>query len=357
ALIAALGADSRYLALRGIYDFAALFATAFLFSALAIPSAKWLRCLLNVLIGAGMVQAGIGIVQQIAGAERVLAALQNPLAPFFYQPNLLIEKLSDLSFNWLTFERVSPFGTFINGIDYAILLAAILCLALARMLTSRSRGELAWLAASSLLMALALALTLKGSGFLALAGGVAAIGVALAPRIPAKALALGALITTMLIALFASIDPIAGRITFLIQREQGAFGSLGRLDIWASLLDHFWQKPFFGFGLNHAVLLAEPARTMSGGTMAFVTTAPESAYVAGLVETGAVGFIALMFFLARGLGCAFQNARADARQIGIFAALVALLCGNLTVAALTTDQNGMLLGLLTGLVFAKWNPA
>ncbi|MBI3914079.1 MAG: hypothetical protein HY327_07825, partial [Chloroflexi bacterium] len=105
ALIAALGADSRYLALRGIYDFAALFATAFLFSALLIPSAEWLRRLLNVLIGAGTVQSGIGIVQQIAGAERVLAALQNPLAPFFYQPNLLIEKLSDLSFNWLTFER------------------------------------------------------------------------------------------------------------------------------------------------------------------------------------------------------------------------------------------------------------
>jgi len=38
---------------------------------------------------------------------------------------------------------------------------------------------------------------------------------------------------------------------------------------------------------------------------------------------------------------------------GVLAAIVALLCGNLTVSALTTDQNGLLLGVLIGMVFAS----
>ncbi|MBI3535952.1 MAG: O-antigen ligase family protein [Chloroflexi bacterium] len=333
AFIAAIGADSRYLALRGMYDWLAVFATAFFFSAIIIPRG-WISKLAVIVIGGGTLQAVVGLMQAFSGRDAALEMLRQPASAIFFQPNLLKEKLADLSFNWLTFERVSPFGTFINGIDYAVFLAAILCFALAFLFTRRARLEL-----------------------IGCAAGIGALALLSAPRFSIRLvpLALALSFSALMLALpFA--DVIAERVAFLIQREQGAFGTLGRLDIWLGLFTNFLQRPWFGYGLNHATLLTPPGKTLSGGAIAFYTVAPESAYVAALVETGAVGFIALIFFLTNALTRAFKIARAqsNAARIGICAALVALLVGNLTITGLTTDQNGMLFGMFVGLVFAEW---
>ena len=408
ALVAAMGASNRYLALKGIYDWLPVFAALFVVSQVA-ESAHIRKTLVIVLIAEGVGEALLGLLQYVLGLNTVLGVLRLPISDLFYQPNLLRERLSDLSFNWVIFDRAAPFGTFINGIDYAVFLAAILSLVLGLLLTSdgviarrhRSVAEIpanrtqsaqsspmscradvkrkiasgtnrprndSWkvvaLLTCALILAGALLLTFKGSGLLALAGGAATVVLLTSMKsfrvtLSGRTLALGlvVLIGAVILAMpFA--DLIGQRVAFLIQREQGLSGTTGRLAIWASLMESFTTRPIFGYGLNNGVGLAEPTRTLSGGALAFISTTPESAYLAALIEVGAVGFIALMSLFIATFGRGYSQVRENGGPltIGILAALVAILTGNLTVAGFTTDQNGMLLGVLMGLIWSKWNP-
>jgi len=351
ALASALLADSRALALRGVYDWLAVFAAAFFFR--AIPRAR--GALIAALFAGGIAQAALGWIQIAAGRDAVLEWLSQPASAIFFPPNLLRERLSDLGFNWLTFERVTAFGTFTNAIDYAILLAAMVCLLIPFLFAWHARKIFAAQFIAAILIAGALIGSAKGSGALAFAGGGAALAFLLAPRVSPRArwLALG---TGALILLF-TFGMWSERGLFLLQREQGEFGTSGRLNIWIQLADEFLRRPFFGYGLNHAATLIPATRTLSAGAITFIATPPESAYVAALIETGALGFGALMLWLAIALRRAGRAARifGDPARVGIFAALVAILFGNLTVTGLTTDQNGMLLGALIGMTFAEWD--
>jgi O-antigen ligase len=143
------------------------------------------------------------------------------------------------------------------------------------------------------------------------------------------------------------------RGAFLLQRETGESYETGRLEIWGQLFAALPQRLFFGFGLNNAGQLLAPTQSLRGGTFSANTNSPESAYVATLVETGSVGFAFLLWFIGAIVARAFRRARNSTREVGVLAAIVALLCGNLTVSALTTDQNGLLLGVLIGMVFAN----
>ncbi len=366
ALVAAFGAASRYLALKGIYDWLIIFAAAFVVGA-AVRAPQTSDRLVRVLIAGGVVQAALGLFESAVGLDAILAILRLPVSTLFFQPNLLQERLADTSFNWVVFDRAAPFGTFINGIDYAIYLAAILGLALALLLAERGatpRADAAkqtWrrvnrttvLFGGVLLMSAALLLTFKGSGLIAIAGAAVIVGLFSLRRLSPRMLALGliALLCAILLAL-PFTDLIAQRAAFLVQREQGATGTAGRLEIWASLLQDFAQRPLFGYGLNAAAVLTEPTRTLNRGAFAFNFPSAESGYVAALVETGIAGFAALMALFAATLARAVRAARANALGLGALAALVALGLGNLTVAGFTTDQNGMLLGMLIGIVFA-----
>jgi O-antigen ligase len=282
-----------------------------------------------------------------------------PISEFIFPPNLLRERLSDLSFNWNLAGHALPFGTFINGIDYAIFLAAMIMLALARGIASApSRKTLAWLGGALVLGATTL-LTLKGSGWLALAGGLGVLVIYFAPRSSRPtALILLAMGVLALILILPFLGVISDRLTFLVERELGDSRNLGRLSIWSSLLPALIEHPLFGFGMNNRPPLQEVLRTLKFGVFGTYPVSPESAYVQVLIETGALGFIALMSFFGMTIAHAVKSIRSNSNAIahvGILAALAALWAGNLTVSAFTTDQNGLLMGLLIGLVFADWN--
>ncbi|MCX7840486.1 MAG: O-antigen ligase family protein, partial [Anaerolineae bacterium] len=148
-------------------------------------------------------------------------------------------------------------------------------------------------------------------------------------------------------------EPLAQRATFLLQRETAESYETGRLEVWRQLIAALPQRPLFGFGLNNAGQFIAPTQSLRGGTFTIAYSSPESAYVATLVETGIVGFACLLWFIGAILVRAYRRARASMLDVGVFAAIVALLFGNLTVSALTTDQNGLLLGVLIGMVFAN----
>ncbi len=366
ACIGAWSASSRYAALKGIFDWIPIFVTAFVVGDLAVqPSIR--RPVVGVLIAGGIAEALLGLAQYVAGLDSVLAALRMPFAAWFFQPDLLQERLRDMTFNWIVSDRAVPFGTFVNAIDYSLFLAAVLPLILALLLdrpsfaTARDRARVLILASSALLLLVTALLTLKASGVLAMGAGVLCLGAFSLRRLSARTLGLAGLLA--LAALFLSLplgDVAVQRVLYLIQREQGGTGTLGRLEIWANLLPALGQRPWFGFGLNNAVSLVEPNRTLVGGTFTFIATTPESAYLAALIETGTVGFLALMGWLGAVLLRACRAAIESAESglaVGALAAMAALLMGNITVASFTTDQNGMLFGALTGIVFGIWNPS
>jgi O-antigen ligase len=368
ALVAAVTAFNRYEALKGIYLWLPIFATAFVIGEI-VHSERLAKQIIVVLIGGGVGEAILGLIQTGLDVPRVVSVLQLPISSLVYQPNLLRDRLADLSFNWIFNERVLSFGTFINNIDYAIFLAAILALVLALLLgeeqtTTDHRPPTAnrYLSAlilfiCAILLGAALLQTIKGSGVLALAGGIGAIALLYAPRLSPRLVAIGAFgcVAALLFAAMFYGD-IAARVLFLTQREEGAISVAGRVTTWIQLLGFLSERPLFGFGLNNTTWLLDWVPSLSGGAFVLNTATPESAYIAALVETGVVGFGALMLFIIVVVARAYRNAqaaRAPAFDIGLGVAVVAILCGSLTVVGLTTDQNGMLLGALIGLIFSS----
>ncbi len=390
AFIAALGAANRYAALKGIYDYLPIFAAAFVIGETMQP--QWLKRFVIALITVGVLEALLGLLQTRFTPVQIAEMLQVGMSEWFYQPNLLRERLADFSFNWVLNNRVLPFGTFINGIDYALFLAAMVGLGGAWWLEAMTVDRRPPTAASSLstdahslgityhvsriayhtfwligslahwlipticvaLIGIALLLTYKGSGLLALAGaGTVLVWMLVTTRTTASRLLLTAycLLGVLLLGIIFS-EPLVQRAAFLIQRESGASYETGRLEIWSQAIAALPRRPLFGFGLNNAGQLIAPTQSLRGGTFIVNSNSPESAYVATLVETGIVGFAALLWFIGAILVRAYQRARVSILYAGVLAAIVALLCGNFTVSALTTDQNGLLFGVLIGMVFA-----
>ncbi len=370
ALAAVPTAVNHYSALKGLYDWLPIFATALVIG--EIVRTERLRAqMIAVLIVAGVGEAILGALEAAASLPNVIAALQLPVSEIFFQPNLLHEKLFDVSFNWVLDNRVLPFGTFINDIDFAIFVAAVTVLVVGLLLGRRksqfeAKPQLAMASLSFVILfgsagflGAVLLQTLKGSGAIALAGGMIALGSIYLPRLSSRTLVVGGLV--LIIAAVIAVpfsDAIVQRVVFLVQREAGALSATGRTAIWLHLLANVPQRPWFGFGLNNALFLVPILPSLNGGAFVFNLPTAESAYVAALVETGIVGCVGLLGFIAVVLGRAYRNARTatmPAREAGIFAALVAVFCGSLTVVGLTTDQNGLLLGVLIGLVFARVN--
>jgi hypothetical protein len=354
ASISAIAAENRYAAFKGIYDWLPIFAAAFVVSE-AVTSTRWFERLLVGLVIAGLAEALLGIAQSLQSVGQIVQRLQMPLSGIVYQPNLLRDRLIDLSFNWVLDGRVIPFGTFINAIDYAIFLAAILMLGLGLTIDAKRVAQKIFWAVASGAMLGALLMTFKGSGILALAGGLMIFAFVYARQLDVRVRMFG--LGVMLVGGFVvlAFEPVAQRILFLLQREAGMLTGVGRAAIWMQLFAALPRQWLFGFGLNNAVGLVEPLPSLRGGEFVLVPTAPESAYVAALVETGIVGFILLVWFIVVVLRQAYRSASCTPRQLGVFAALVALFIGNLTVTGLTSDQNSFLFGILIGIVFASAN--
>lgn len=369
AFIAAFGASNRYLAFRGLYDFGILFAVAFV-AGETLQTARAIRATVLALVGAGMFQTVLGLWETLAGTNALVQFLLNePIVELFWQSGLLRDNLMNWSVNWIVFERVAPFGTFVNGIDYAIFLAAILSLVLALVIAQMDvpshapRGRAGMrsilLLLGALLMVSALMATFKGSGYIAIACGAATMGWLYLPKLSRRIMALVVIILgiTLLLALpFANL--LFERVLFWIQREQGVYGTAGRLSIWLSVVQFALQRPLFGYGLHNSIYLPEAARSMLGGALVFNRTSTESAYVALLLETGIVGFVALLSVVGLALRRAYQSINlgfSAATMVGVIGAIVAILAGNLTVAGFTSDHNEMLLGLLIGMAYGQWN--
>jgi len=363
ATLAAFGAANRYAALKGIYDWLPIFAAAFVVG--ETTRGQWRARLPIVLVIVGVAEAMLGWVQTWFTPDQIAELLQGGASQWLYQPNLVRERLTDFSFNWVLGNRVLPFGTFINGIDYAIFLAAIAGLGIALLTADRSTeyairntlhvSRFAFYVLALALIGLALLQTLKGSGLIALAGAGAVWVWVYGARLRAVQVSLVAMIGLGALLLLGAIffEPLVQRGAFLLQSETGESYETGRLEIWGQLFAALPQRPLFGFGLNNAGQLIAPTQSLRGGAFIANTNSPESAYVATLVETGIVGFAFLAWFIGAILARAFRRARDSTREVGVLAAIVALWCGNLTVSALTTDQNGLLLGVLIGMVFAN----
>jgi hypothetical protein len=124
------------------------FAAAFVIGETMRP--QWLKRFLIALVTVGVLEALLGLIQTRFTPTQISEMLQVGVSEWFYQPNLLRERFADFSFNWILENRVLPFGTFINGIDYALFLAAMVGLVSAWWLETLTADRRPPTAASSL---------------------------------------------------------------------------------------------------------------------------------------------------------------------------------------------------------------
>ena len=269
ATVSAIGAANRYAAFKGIYDWLPVFAAAFVVSE-SLRVEHWLKRLLVVLSLCGIAQAVLGLVQSRFSLSQAIDWMRLPWIGIFSQPNVVRDRLEDFSFNWILDGRVLPFGTLINDIDFAVFMAAVLALILGLLLASRHAGELiAWTIGATAVV-VALVLTFKGSGMIALAGVGAIMLTFVIRRFDARmALFVLVLSGVISVAAFFFFDSIGQRILYLVQRELGLVSVSGRSAIWAHLLTHLPERWWFGFGLNNADWLVDPLPSARGGEFIF----------------------------------------------------------------------------------------
>lgn len=137
--------------------------------------------------------------------------------------------------------------------------------------------------------------------------------------------------------------------------EEGAAGmSAGRItDIWEPLMPQFFDKPFFGHGLQ-SVLWA-PAMRMSE---MMEVTHPHSAYIGALIDFGVIGgllLIAFWFTVWKGFRKLSKDPELPAHEQGFFegaaASLVAFMAAGFVGSSLTPVAEQSFLWLAIGMMF------
>jgi O-antigen ligase len=141
--------------------------------------------------------------------------------------------------------------------------------------------------------------------------------------------------------------------------EEGATGmSAGRIsDIWTPLLPQFFDKPFFGHGLQ-SVLWA-PAMRM--GEMMDVTH-PHSAYIGALIDFGVIGMILILAFwftIWKGFRKLSRDPELPPHEQGFFegaaASLLAFAVAGLVGSSFAPVPEQCFLWLAVGMMFGVYS--
>jgi O-antigen ligase len=326
------------------------------------PAAAVRRILIGVLALVG-VWSIVGFIQAAVGMDVMFAFLQTPISAAFYPPGLVDDRIAGQSFNWLSGTDVQPFGPFVNSIEFGVLTAAGLGIALA-LAVGRSRLAPRWLVLSVLVLATAANIAcLKGTGWAA-AGVAVAIAFVSLGRSIRRVLGVS-LLTLVLLGLLVYIfqDALIERVQAIAVREgtQGAAAqALSRPAIWVYYLHALAVNPLMGLGVGTSILYGPIhwTATVDGNTSVATVLPTENSYLTAAIETGVVGLLLVLVVMVGALARGLRLARrypdlplaqgAGAAAIG----LAAILTGNLTVDAFNEQILSLLMGVLIGVIVA-----
>lgn len=309
--------------------------------------------LINYLLAGGIAQSAIGLLQFLGGEKAAWGFLLSPLAPWLYHPDRLAQKVWAEDTNFLMFGRYFPFGTFVNSIDYAVYLAMISGLSISLTLClppSRSR-KIKGL--TSIILVGMTALTLKGTGWVALIAGLIFIALLRLANVT-SIIVIGGIILAM--GMVTGLYEISQqRVGFFLSPE----GSLiRRLPIWKHYLQVFAERPIIGHGFYTSLLFAPLHSTYQRGVRVTVSCPTENFYVALLVEVGLIGLITFVCVFIQVVKTALQSYRRSrvpelrGVALGIGAASVALAAGNFTANIQMGEQISLLFWSIAGLAVA-----
>ena len=92
----------------------------------------------------------------------------------------------------------------------------------------------------------------------------------------------------------------------LIERK-----TTGRTEIWASAMDHVWEKPIIGHGLANEIIYTH---TFDNGAQEYVRNA-HSLYLSTLVQGGVIGFLLFLGMIASVLAKAYRANKPHVRDV------------------------------------------
>jgi O-antigen ligase len=351
--------------LRGVFQWLMVFGSILISARCVIEATDPTRAARRILI-ALMALVGVwcivGFVEVALGLDSIVGMLGTPAAAALFPLGLLDTKLGAFDFNWRSGNDVQPFGPFINAIEFGIFTAIGLGSAVA-LAVRRSALVPRWLVLSVFALAAAANVAcLKATGWIAAGVAIAVAFVSLGRSLRRV---IGISVATLAViggVLFAFREALIQRVQDLAARE-GQTGAtaeaLTRPAIWLGYLDVARTQPLTGLGLGAAISYGPVHWTrLRGGDAVAVQLPTENGYLTVLVESGVVG---LGLLTATLVGAAVIGLKLSRRfpndplaEAGGIAAIgiAAILAGNMTVDAFIGDINGVLEGVLVGIVIA-----
>ena len=270
-----------------------------------------LEAVLRRLVLAGGIAALIGVLQFVTGAA-IVDVIHIP----GLTPNTALTSIYDRN----GFTRAA--GTSSHPIEFGVVLAMILPLALHFALTDRGRGAVArWLPVG--LIAVAVPITISRS---ALVGVVVAL-VVLIPSWPATRRRLSYLVILgVVVGIYVTIPGMLGTLTRLFTDISTDGSALSRTDSYSLSLEFIERSPLFGRGLS---TFLPQYRIL------------DNQYLGLLIEVGFVGTIALLalFIVAMVSALSSRRASSDEATRSLAQALTAMVAAG-AVSFATFDSFG-----------------
>lgn len=324
-VIEAKAADRGLITLVAILGFA-------LFSADLVDTRAALNRVVRVVVGAGSVVAGLGVVQFFTKLD-VAAKLKLP--GFAYVP-------SNYADNRAGFTRI--ISTTSHPIELSVVLAMLLPLALYVAFSARTRRRTWWMCTA--VIAAAIPMTVSRTGILGLA---VALGVSL-PFWDGRRrwLVLGWTVLGS-VAMRLAVPGLMGTLRSFLFTPAGDPSLYSRQIGRAQAVDYWLERPWLGRGFGTFL----PQRY----------TYLDNQMLMSLVETGLVGLVANIAVFLTGAGLAFQTRsraagprRARDRELAaaLLAALAVAFSSWFTYDALSFPTSRELTFLVVGLIGAQW---
>jgi hypothetical protein len=270
-----------------------------------------LEVVLRRLVLAGGIAALVGIVQFVTGASLV-DLIQVP----GLTPNTALTSIYDRN----GFTRAA--GTSSHPIEFGVVLAMILPVALHFALTDLSRSALArWLPVG--LIAFAVPITISRS---ALVGVVVALLVLIPTWSAARRRISYLVIAGVVVAIYVAIPGMLGTLTRLFTNISNDGSALSRTDSYSLALEFIERAPLFGRGLS---TFLPQYRIL------------DNQYLGLLIEVGFVGTVALLAVFATAVDTALVSRRSstDETTRSLAQSLVAMVAAG-TVSFATFDAFG-----------------
>ncbi|MBI5644141.1 MAG: O-antigen ligase family protein [Deltaproteobacteria bacterium] len=248
----------------------------------------------------------------------------------------------------------SPFGPFVNKNNFAGYINLIIPVSLAMVMTERERSKKLLFAFMTVVMAVALFLSLSRGGMLAFSGAMASMGILLMLTGYEGGYKKGFavigvfLILLLLYLIYTGIDPVMDRIASLAEKE--TYLRQRRWTVWSAAAGIIRDYPLTGTGLDTFEAVFPGYQPLEASGLRWLDA--HNDYIQFMAETGITGvLIALTFFglLFKRAFSSLNNPKGGTRKylpIGLLSAMVAFLLSIISTSNIHVPADALLFSII-----------